>query len=97
MKFDNVGWAYLSLFQVATFKGWLKIMSDATDSRNVSFFLGNSFSTAQNSCKSRFVPVSHFCWRTSDQEAITTVFGRNGQQAVGGFSNRIGKHNRTST
>ena len=36
MKFDNVGWAYLSLFQVATFKGWLKIMSDATDSRNVS-------------------------------------------------------------
>ena len=38
MKFDNVGWAYLSLFQVATFKGWLKIMSDATDSRNVSFF-----------------------------------------------------------
>merc|ERR1719341_2513190 len=32
MKFDHVGWAYLSLFQVATFKGWLKIMNDAIDS-----------------------------------------------------------------
>ena len=37
MKFDHVGWAYLSLFQVATFKGWMKIMADAVDSRNVSF------------------------------------------------------------
>ena len=36
MKFDHVGWAYLSLFQVATFKGWMKIMADAVDSRNVS-------------------------------------------------------------
>ena len=35
MKFDHVGWAYLSLFQVATFKGWMKIMADAVDSRNV--------------------------------------------------------------
>ena len=36
MKFDHVGWAYLCLFQVATFKGWMKIMADAVDSRNVS-------------------------------------------------------------
>ena len=35
MNFDHVGKAYLSLFQVATFKGWLQIMKDATDSREV--------------------------------------------------------------
>jgi len=35
MNFDHVGMAYLSLFQVATFKGWVHIMSDATDSREV--------------------------------------------------------------
>ena len=39
MNFDHVGMAYLSLFQVATFKGWIQIMKDATDSREVpSFF-----------------------------------------------------------
>ncbi len=36
MNFDHVGKAYLSLFQVATFKGWIGIMNDATDSRSVS-------------------------------------------------------------
>jgi len=36
MNFDHVGKAYLSLFQVATFKGWIDIMNDAIDSRNVS-------------------------------------------------------------
>ena len=36
MNFDHVGYAYLSLFQVATFKGWLPIMADATDARQVS-------------------------------------------------------------
>ena len=35
MNFDHVGKAYLSLFQVATFKGWMQIMRDATDSRDV--------------------------------------------------------------
>ena len=35
MNFDHVGKAYLSLFQVATFKGWMQIMRDATDSREV--------------------------------------------------------------
>ena len=35
MNFDHVGMAYLSLFQVATFKGWTSIMRDATDCRNV--------------------------------------------------------------
>ena len=36
ITFDHVGHAYISLFQVATFKGWIAIMSDAIDSRNVS-------------------------------------------------------------
>ncbi|XP_071442957.1 sodium channel protein para-like [Hetaerina americana] len=35
MNFDHVGKAYLSLFQVATFKGWIQIMNDAIDSREV--------------------------------------------------------------
>lgn len=33
MNFDHVGKAYLCLFQVATFKGWIQIMNDAIDSR----------------------------------------------------------------
>lgn len=36
MNFDHVGKAYLCLFQVATFKGWIQIMNDAIDSRDVS-------------------------------------------------------------
>merc|ERR1719412_1173916 len=32
INFDNVGLAYLSLFQIATFKGWMDIMDDAVDS-----------------------------------------------------------------
>ena len=36
MNWDNVGQAYLSVFQVATFKGWMPIMYSATDSREVS-------------------------------------------------------------
>ncbi|KAL5277943.1 para family protein [Megaselia abdita] len=35
MNFDHVGNAYLCLFQVATFKGWIQIMNDAIDSRDV--------------------------------------------------------------
>ncbi len=35
MNFDHVGKAYLCLFQVATFKGWMGIMYDAVDSREV--------------------------------------------------------------
>jgi len=35
MNFDHIGNAYLSLFQVATFRGWLNIMRDATDSTEV--------------------------------------------------------------
>ncbi len=34
VTFDNVGIAYLALFQVATFKGWMDIMNDAIDSVN---------------------------------------------------------------
>ena len=36
INFDNVGWSYVSLFQVATFKGWLDVMNGAIDSRQVS-------------------------------------------------------------
>ena len=35
ISFDNVGIAYLSLFQIATFKGWMDIMDDAVDSAGV--------------------------------------------------------------
>ena len=35
ITFDHVGHAYISLFQVATFKGWQQIMNDAIDSREV--------------------------------------------------------------
>ena len=35
ITFDHVGIAYISLFQVATFKGWVPIMNDAIDSREV--------------------------------------------------------------
>lgn len=39
MNFDHVGKAYLCLFQVATFKGWIQIMNDAIDSRDVSLII----------------------------------------------------------
>jgi len=35
MNFDHLGNAYLSLLQVATFKGWLSIKNDAIDSTMV--------------------------------------------------------------
>ncbi|XP_058476873.1 sodium channel protein type 4 subunit alpha A isoform X1 [Solea solea] len=35
VNFDNVGQGYLSLLQVATFKGWMDIMYAAVDSREV--------------------------------------------------------------
>uniref|UniRef100_A0A672S2F3 Sodium channel protein n=1 Tax=Sinocyclocheilus grahami TaxID=75366 RepID=A0A672S2F3_SINGR len=35
VTFDNVGMGYLSLLQVATFKGWMDIMYSAVDSRDV--------------------------------------------------------------
>ncbi|XP_044274197.1 sodium channel protein type 1 subunit alpha isoform X1 [Varanus komodoensis] len=35
VNFDNVGFGYLSLLQVATFKGWMDIMYAAIDSRNI--------------------------------------------------------------
>ena len=30
--------AYLALFQIATFKGWMDIMDDAVDMVNVSYY-----------------------------------------------------------
>jgi hypothetical protein len=38
ISFDNVGLAYLALFQVATFKGWMDIMDNAVDSTAVNTF-----------------------------------------------------------
>ncbi|KAI4892946.1 hypothetical protein NFI96_032354, partial [Prochilodus magdalenae] len=35
VNFDNVGMGYLSLLQVATFKGWMDIMYAAVDSRDI--------------------------------------------------------------
>ncbi|KAM3917143.1 sodium channel protein type 2 subunit alpha-like [Leptodactylus fuscus] len=35
VNFDNVGFGYLALLQVATFKGWMDIMYAAVDSRKV--------------------------------------------------------------
>ena len=35
ITFDNVPMAYLALFQIATFKGWMDIMNDAVDSVGV--------------------------------------------------------------
>ncbi|CAF4218965.1 unnamed protein product [Rotaria socialis] len=35
VNFDNVLIGYLALFQVATFKGWIEIMADATDAKDV--------------------------------------------------------------
>ncbi|NXJ79946.1 SCN2A protein, partial [Trogon melanurus] len=35
VNFDNVGAGYLSLLQVATFKGWMEIMYAAVDSREI--------------------------------------------------------------
>ena len=36
VHFDHVGMAYLALFQVATWKGWIQIMNDAIDTTGVS-------------------------------------------------------------
>ncbi|UJR10951.1 hypothetical protein I4U23_015136 [Adineta vaga] len=35
INFDNVLSGYLALFQVATFKGWVEIMADATDAKEI--------------------------------------------------------------
>ena len=35
IHFDHVGHAYLALFQVATFEGWMEVMADAVDCREV--------------------------------------------------------------
>ncbi|CAF0997674.1 unnamed protein product [Rotaria sordida] len=35
VNFDNVVNGYLALFQVATFKGWIEIMADATDAKEI--------------------------------------------------------------
>jgi hypothetical protein len=39
INFDHVGAAYIALFQVATFKGWMGILQDSVDSREVKSFI----------------------------------------------------------
>lgn len=59
MNFDHVGKAYLCLFQVATFKGWIQIMNDAIDSREVNF---------DNFELSNHILINHFSdFETTDQ------------------------------
>ena len=43
ITFDNVPIAYLSLFQIATFKGWMDIMNDAVDAVGVRIQIFNLF------------------------------------------------------
>ena len=63
ITFDHVGHAYISLFQVATFKGWLAIMNDAIDSRNVSkLFL-----------KKRFRSFLFFHFRTKQKSTYNLI------------------------
>lgn len=38
VHFDHVPMAYLALFQVATWKGWIPIMNDAIDTTAVSYY-----------------------------------------------------------
>ncbi|RZB40765.1 Ion trans and/or PKD channel domain containing protein [Asbolus verrucosus] len=47
MNFDNVGNAYLSLFEVAMFKGWTQIIHDAVDSTFLKGVKGVYFSTEE--------------------------------------------------
>jgi len=39
INFDHLGMAYMSLFQIATFRGWMGIMKDTTDARGVLSFV----------------------------------------------------------
>ena len=45
ISFDNVALAYLSLFQIATFKGWMDIMDDAVDSVGVRHVTRDNYQT----------------------------------------------------
>lgn len=86
MNFDHVGKAYLCLFQVATFKGWIQIMNDAIDSREVttsivhctSFLTITLFSvtaqqTANQGNKHLHVPlfcILHYFWIILHSEPV---------------------------
>ena len=48
INFDHVGKAYISLFQTATFKGWMPIMYSATDSTEVSHYFSFIFMVFSN-------------------------------------------------
>ena len=56
MTFDHVGHAYLSLFEVAIFKGWLDIMYSATDSREVRIACREP-SDLEDNCLNRWMDV----------------------------------------
>jgi hypothetical protein len=56
ISFDNVGLAYLALFQVATFKGWMDIMDNAVDSTAVRYpFLPLLYSFFIHSNKFKYI------------------------------------------
>lgn len=69
MNFDHVGKAYLCLFQVATFKGWIEIMNDAIDSREVrcpdNFFKNVLRASRKNTGKEIFFFFIYFSARRS--------------------------------
>ena len=61
MNFDHVGKAYLSLFEVAIFKGWTGILYDAGDSREVKL-LENKKGEQQQRCM-------HLRWHSTSLSA----------------------------
>lgn len=59
VNFDNVIDAYLSLLQVATFKGWIQLIQDAVDSRVSHYSIYIHFSSLpQTNCLSGFLSHS---------------------------------------
>ena len=66
-NFDHVGQSYLSLFQVAIFKGWTGVLYDALDSREVKLFLKKMHSAFF---------LSFFCFYSTSL-SFTTLPGRN--------------------
>lgn len=68
VHFDHVGMAYLALFQVATWKGWITIMNDAIDTTAVSIpYLSNYLHVcyiiaSSLSFKSNLVPVKYLLY-----------------------------------
>ena len=66
ISFDNVMLAYLALFQIATFKGWMDIMDNAVDSTDVSYAAKQNWrQTLGFGAKKRSLKLwdFHGCWK----------------------------------